>query len=100
MFEETGDEVKSQGWTPLILDTNGNGKRDEHVEPDQPAEPTKDKRVVTALYSVAVHPVDGSVWGTSLGVPGYVVRVNPGTDPTHTAQGTWKRRPSRRGYLA
>jgi hypothetical protein len=28
MFEETGDEQKSQGWTPLILDTNGNGKRD------------------------------------------------------------------------
>ena len=39
MFEETGDEVKSQGWTPFILDTNGNGKRDEYVEPDQPVEP-------------------------------------------------------------
>src|SRR5438132_5985674 len=23
LFEETGDEVKSQGWTPVILDTNG-----------------------------------------------------------------------------
>ena len=34
MFEETGDEQKSQGWTPLILDTNGNGKRDEWVEPN------------------------------------------------------------------
>jgi len=22
-FEETGDEVRSQGWTPFILDTNG-----------------------------------------------------------------------------
>ncbi len=28
---------KSQGWTALVLDTNGNGKRDEYVEPDQPA---------------------------------------------------------------
>ena len=80
MFEETGDEVKSQGWTPFILDTNGNGKRDEYVEPDQPVDPTKDKRVAAALYSVAVNPVDGSVWGTSLGVPGYVVRVNPGPE--------------------
>ena len=87
MFEETGDEVKSQGWTPFILDTNGNGKRDEYVEPDQPVDPTKDKRVVAALYSVAVNPVDGSVWGTSLGVPGYVVRVNPGSNPTQTATG-------------
>jgi hypothetical protein len=85
LFEETGDEVKAQGWTPLILDTNGNGKRDEYVEPDQPVEPTKDKRVAAAIYSVAVNPVDGTVWGTSLAAPGYVVRVNPGPDPTHTA---------------
>ena len=87
VFEETGDEQKAQGWTPLILDTNGNGKRDDYVEPNQPVDPAKDKRVVAGLYSVAVSPVDGTVWGTSLGFPGpgYVVRVDPGPDPTHTA---------------
>jgi hypothetical protein len=85
MFEETGDEAKSQGWTPFILDANANGKPDEYVEPDQPIDPTKDKRVAVNLYSVAVSPVDGSVWGTSLGVPGHVVRVNPGANPTETA---------------
>ncbi|HWZ66531.1 MAG TPA: carboxypeptidase-like regulatory domain-containing protein [Stellaceae bacterium] len=87
LFEETGDEQKAQGWTPLILDTNGNGKRDDYVEPNQPVDPAKDKRVVAGLYSVAVNPVDGTVWGTSLGFPGpgYVVRVDPGPDPTHTA---------------
>ncbi len=31
MFLATGDSAKSQGWTALILDTNGNGKRDEYV---------------------------------------------------------------------
>ena len=70
LFEETGDEQKAQGWTPLVLDTNGNGKRDDYVEPNQPVDPTKDKRVVAGLYSVAVSPVDGTVWGTSLGYPG------------------------------
>ena len=85
MFEETGDEQKSQGWTPFILDTNGNGRRDEYAEPNQPVDPAKDKRVVVSLYSIAVNPVDGTVWGTSLGYPGYVVRVDPGPDPTHTA---------------
>ena len=85
MFEETGDEQKSQGWSPFVLDTNGNGKRDDYVEPNQPIDPTKDKRVVAGLYSVSVNPVDGTIWGTSLGYPGYVVRVNPGPDPTHTA---------------
>ncbi len=36
MFDQTGDAAKSQGWTALVLDTNGNGKRDAYVEPDQP----------------------------------------------------------------
>ena len=39
MFDETGDEEKSQGWTALVLDTNGNGKRDAYVEPSQPLDP-------------------------------------------------------------
>jgi hypothetical protein len=85
LFEETGDEVKSQGWTPFILDTNGNGKRDEWVEPNQPVDASKDKRVQVSLYSINVNPIDGSVWGTSMGFPGHVVRVAPGPDPTHTA---------------
>jgi hypothetical protein len=85
MFEETGDEVKSQGWTALVLDTNGNGKRDDYVEPNQPVDPTKDKRITAAFYGVAVNPVDGTVWGTVLGFPGYVIRVNPGANPPATA---------------
>ena len=85
MFEETADEQKSQGWTPLILDTNGNGKRDEWVEPDQPVDPTKDKRVVAAFYGVAVSPVDGTIWGSSQGFPSSIVRLNPGSNPSETA---------------
>src|SRR5437773_8502170 len=50
LFDETGDEEKSQGWTALILDTNGNGKRDAYVEPDQPIDPAKDKRISAGLY--------------------------------------------------
>ena len=69
MFEETGDEEKSQGWTALILDTNGNGKRDAYVEPNEPVDPTKDKRYGAAFYSVAPAP-DGSIWGSVLGYPG------------------------------
>ena len=85
MFEETGDEAKSQGWTALVLDTNGNGKRDDYVEPNQPVDPTKDKRITAAFYGVAVNPADGSVWGSVLGFPGYVIRLNPGPNPPATA---------------
>ncbi|MBI2614192.1 MAG: carboxypeptidase regulatory-like domain-containing protein, partial [Gemmatimonadetes bacterium] len=84
MFDQTGDEVRSQGWTALILDANGNGKRDDYVEPDQPLDPTKDKRVTSGLYAVAPAP-DGSIWGTSLGFPGAFVRVTPGSKPPATA---------------
>ena len=77
MFDETGDEMKSQGWTAMILDTNGNGKRDDYVEPNQPVDPTKDKRYAGGLYAVAPAP-DGSIWGTTLGYPGSVIRLSPG----------------------
>ena len=85
LFEETGDEARAQGWTPFVLDTNGNGKRDDYVEPNQPIDPAKDKRIVAGFYGVAVSPVDGTVWGSSLGFPGSIIRVSPGPDPTHTA---------------
>jgi hypothetical protein len=85
MFEETGDEAKSQGWSALILDTNGDGKRDEdYVEPNQPVDPAKDKRVTAALYGIGINPVDGSVWGSVLTFPGSVIRVTPGSNPPAT----------------
>jgi hypothetical protein len=84
LFDETGDEVKSQGWTALIMDTNGNGRRDEYVEPDQPPDPKKDTRFGGAFYAVSPAP-DGSVWGSNLGFPGSIIRLNPGSNPPETA---------------
>ena len=84
-FDATGDVTASQGWTALILDTNGNGKRDEYVEPDQPLDPARDKRVNSPFYAVMPSPVDGSIWGATLGVPGAVVRLVPGPNPPETA---------------
>lgn len=84
MFDETGDEVASQGWTPLIVDTNGNGRRDAWVEPNQPLDPAKDKRISTGFYAVSPAP-DGSVWGSSLGFPGAILRLVPGPNPSETA---------------
>jgi hypothetical protein len=87
MFDETGDAATSQGWTALVLDTNGNGKRDDYVEPDQPVDPAKDKRIAGGFYAVMPSPVDGSIWGT-VGVFGgtaAVVRLDPGPNPPETA---------------
>jgi hypothetical protein len=83
-FDETGDEVASQGWTPLNLDTNGNGRRDDYTEPNQPVDPTKETRISAGFYAVSPAP-DGSVWGSSLGYPGAIIRLNPGPNPPETA---------------
>ena len=85
MFDKTGDAATSQGWTALVLDTNGNGKRDAYVEPEQKPDPTKDTRINSAFYAVMPSPVDGSIWGSTLGVPGALVRIAPGSNPPETA---------------
>ena len=92
LFLATGDSAKSQGWTPIILDSNGNGKRDEYVAADQPLDPTKDKRVMAAFYGVMPSPVDDSIWGQSMDVgfsrrdqPGYLIRLVPGPNPSETS---------------
>jgi hypothetical protein len=84
-FLETGDEAGSQGWTPFILDTNGNGKRDEgYVEPNRPVDPSKDKRIIAGLYGIGYDPNDGSIWGSVLSMPGGVIHVIPGDNPPAT----------------
>ena len=68
----------------LIVDTNGNGRRDAYVEPDQPVDPTKDKRINSPFYAASPAP-DGSVWGSALGFPGAIMRLVPGSNPPETA---------------
>ncbi len=56
MFDETHDAEKSQGWSPLVLDTNGNGKRDDYTEPGQPTDPNKDTRIKGGYYGIVCEP--------------------------------------------
>jgi hypothetical protein len=85
IYDQTHDEAKAQGWTVFVLDTNGNGKRDAYTEPGQPMDPAKDMRINAGFYGVAPSPVDDSVWGSVLGMPGAVVRLVPGSNPPLTA---------------
>ena len=86
-FLETGDIKKAQGWTALVMDTNGDGKRDTYVEPNAPVDPAFDKRLPGGFYAIMPSPVDNSVWGT-VGVfagPQGIVRLDPGANPPQTA---------------
>ena len=85
-FWATHDAAAAQGWTALVVDTNGNGRRDEgYNEPGQPPDPTKDTRIPFGLYGISWSPFDGAIWGSSLPHPGYIVRIDPGADPPETA---------------
>ena len=103
MWDQTHDEEKSQGWTALVLDTNGNGKRDPYVEGEQKvatapsgeslgtssalnatADPNHDTRLNAAFYGLGIG-TDGMIWGSVLGFPGGIVRLNPGSNPPETA---------------
>ncbi len=86
-FLKTGDAAASQGWSAMILDTNGNGKRDEgYVGIKGKVDPTRDKRINAGFYAVMPNPVDGSIWGTAgvFGGKGKVVRLDPGSNPPAT----------------
>lgn len=84
VWDKTHDEKASQGWTAFVVDHNGNGKRDAYTEPNQPADPTKDRRLNIQMYGDSP-AFDGSIWGSVQGVPGAVVRLVPGANPPVTA---------------
>lgn len=85
-YLETGDYQAAQGWTPFILDTNGNGVRDAYVGANGEPDATKDTQIFPGFGFYAVNPApDGSIWGSVLGFPGAVARLVPGSDPATTA---------------
>ncbi len=81
MLDATGDIEKSQGWTAIVVDTNGNGVRDAYTEPGKPLDPAKDMRIGAGFYAIMPSPTDGSVWGTLRGNPGSIVRIDPTKNP-------------------
>jgi len=85
-YLETGDYEAAQGWTPFILDTNGNGVRDDYVGANDTSDGSKDLQIFPGFGFYSVNPApDGSIWGTILGYPGAVARVVPGDNPSETA---------------
>ncbi len=99
-FDETGDEKASQGWCPTVLDTNGDGvitrpwnepvgagrSQDEGGGGGRGGsfDPRLDTRVNAGSYGIVVSPLDHSLWATSTGFPGYILRFTPGEDPPQT----------------
>lgn len=106
VWDETHDPAKAQGWCPYILDTNGDGKQDSEYQVMNPhvlefssnyfrdseksttdaLAPQKDTLFNGIGYGIAYNPVDHSVWVGSSGNPGYIVRVETGSNPPRTCK--------------
>ena len=94
-FDMTGDEQLSQGWCPMVVDTNGDGRItkpwNEPVGPlFDPSEggdfdPALDTRMAPGLnYGIIVNPVDNVVWGAGEEFPGRIYRMDIGDNPPET----------------
>src|SRR5207244_913162 len=59
--------------------------RDGWGGPDARGDPTEDRRIGLGLYGSAYSPVDGSIWGSNIGHPGWVIRLQLGSNPSETA---------------
>ena len=87
-LEETGDEQASQGWCPIVIDTNGDGRITKPWnEPNEPFDPARDTRVGGQVYGVQPSPAPGEeniAWAALTDYPGYLVRMDRGTNPPET----------------
>ena len=82
-YEKTKDAAASQGWCPGVADTNGDGKISQPwTEFDAPFDPKMDRRLRFGCYSVAVSPLDGSLWCSGIsGNDNKLVRLTRGDSP-------------------
>ena len=85
VYEETGDAQAAQGWCPIIVDTNGDGRITEWVGRRDELDPTKDKEMGAGWYGIVPDPTENHVvWAASGGVPGQIVRLDLGANPPET----------------
>jgi hypothetical protein len=86
-WNKTKNAEASQGWCPAVLDTNGDGRITEWTEPNQPIDPTKDRRIQFGCYSIAVNPRDGSLWCSGIGRGDKrLMRLEKGSNPPQTCR--------------
>ena len=91
LYDETGDEQRSQGWCPTVLDTSGDGRiATPWNEPDRRGgyenfDATLDTRVVVGSYGIIGDPTDDkAVWISSTRFPGRLARLHVGANPPET----------------
>jgi hypothetical protein len=100
LFDRTGDEQLSQGWCPMVVDTNGDGliskpwnepvgrlrNTSEGGGGEQLVDfdPRLDTRMSPGSYGIIVNQVDNVAWGGGTEFPGRIYRFDKGSNPPET----------------
>ena len=122
VWDDTHDAQKAEGWCPMVLDTNGDGK----ITPDRaqwnipeipsvageegsptappdidlaPADKNKDTQFTGFLYGMNISPTDHSAWFASWRpsfVPSGIVRFERGAAPPATCKTEYFEPPKRK----
>jgi hypothetical protein len=120
MYDKTKDAQASQGWCPIVIDTNGDGKitkpwnepvragrgmgaarGGEGAAPAAPSfDPKLDTHIGVGAYGLIVNPVDGAVWASTdeVEVPGQIFRLELGDNPPLTCKAERYYLPKELGY--
>ena len=106
LYDETGDEQRSQGWCPTVIDTNGDGVITKPWNEPPPRgsrdaaafDPARDTRVVVGAYGVIANPLDDAVWIVSDDFPGRLLRLERGDDPPASCISELYTVPVEKGY--
>jgi hypothetical protein len=108
-YLETRDEKASQGWCPIVIDTNGDGKitkpwnepaRNARQSGGAAFDSKLDTRVGAGAYSLIANPVDGAVWAATdeVEIPGQIFRLELGDNPPLTCKAERYYLPKELGY--
>ncbi len=106
LYDATGDEQRSQGWCPTVIDTNGDGviTKPWNEPPPRgsreaaPIDPALDTRLVVGAYGVIASPLDDAVWIVSDDFPGRLLRLERGDDPPASCISELYTVPAEQGY--
>jgi hypothetical protein len=118
MYDQTRDEKVSQGWCPIVIDTNGDGKitkpwneparasrgmggaAQEGATVASKFDPKLDTHITVGAYSLIPSPVDNAVWAATdeVEVPGQIFRLELGDNPPLTCKAERYYLPKELGY--
>jgi hypothetical protein len=81
--DSSGNDETSQGWCPMVVDTNGDGQvtKPWNEPGEENPDLTLDSRVMVGMYGLIQSPTTNAIWGAEESHPGRIIRIDRGDNP-------------------